>query len=219
VNYDEVFFLGFLSLGGGVGMPMGIRRSGEHTSRHRRTVGFWEFIVAVCGGAAELGRSACGGRVMSRTDVRGKILAGAAACVYLVACALPVTERVNLGHGHPMGSHPGLVALLLGWISYESPLHFVAWMSNFPWLAALVGRLARGPTRWVRCCTVAGLACAVPAFLPGWPDKTFGGYPARHWWFASYVLLAAACWVRPAGSATRDAPGAAPGTPFGDEGA
>jgi hypothetical protein len=146
----------------------------------------------------------------------GRILAGAAACVYLVACSLPVTERVNLGNGHPQGSYPGVTALLYGWISYGSPLYFVAWLSNFPWLAALVGRLARGPTRWVRRCAVVGLACAVPAFLPGWPDEKFSGYPARYWWFASYVLLAVACWVRPASSVKRDAPEAEPhdGPPF-----
>jgi hypothetical protein len=147
---------------------------------------------------------------MSKTDGRGRILAGAAACVYLVACALPVTEKVNMGSGAPMGSHPGLVALLLGWISYEHPLYFVAWLSNLPWLVALIGRLAWGPTRWVRRFAVVALACAVPAFLPGWPDECFGGYPARYYWLASYVLLAVTCWVRPAVSVTRNAPHAEP---------
>ena len=147
---------------------------------------------------------------MRITRDKGSILAGAAACVYLAACALPVTGKVNLGSGRPEGTYPGFVALLLGWISYENPLYFVAWLSNLPWLAALVGRLARGPTRWVRSFAVVALACAVPAFLPGWPDETFGGYPARYWWFASYVLLAVACWVRPAVSVTSDIPHAEP---------
>ena len=147
---------------------------------------------------------------MGITGNQSRILTGAAACSYLVACALPVTERVNLGSGHHEGSHPGVVALLLGWIAYESPLLFVSWLSNFLWLAALVGRLARGPARWVRRCAIVGLACAVPAVLPVWPGTLPDGYPARYWWFASYVLLAVACWVRPEGTGlvVRDAPDA-----------
>lgn len=138
------------------------------------------------------------GVTVGRRRGLARAVAVGAACLYVVACGLPVALKDNLASGNPSGFYSGYEVLLLGWITVlGQPLLFVAWLSNFPWLAGLVGCLARGPVRWVRRCAIVGLVCAVPAVLPVWPDRVFGDLPGRYWWFASYVLLAVACWAWP----------------------
>lgn len=130
--------------------------------------------------------------------VLARVAAVSAACLYVVACALPVAVKVSLANGHPTGFHRGVEVLLLGWTTIlGQPLLFVAWLSNVPWLAALVGLLKRKTGSWVKRCALAGLVCAAPAVLPIWGDRWFGDFHGRYWWFASYILLAVASWAGP----------------------
>src|SRR5262245_20391887 len=95
-------------------------------------------------------------RSVPRRNVFAVGAAVMAVFLYHCACILPVATSYAWATGRPNGTYPGIMALLFGWLSFDRPLLIVAWFSNFPWFASLVGCIAYGPKRWVRCCALAG---------------------------------------------------------------